>query len=125
VGIKCSPLVAIFLFRYRGFGQRKPYLKTCVTGLRGHLNIASVFLHNSLNRVEAQTRSLPYSFGCEERFKDVRLDLRRNSGTVIADFHYNAPVIAISSDSKLALSAHRIDGVIDEIGPHLIKLAPE
>src|SRR5271165_5130869 len=85
-------LIRITFYQRRVFRQREPHLKTGVTGPRGHLNIAFVFLHNALNRVQPQPGSLPYSFGCEEWLEDVWLDLGRNSGAVIADLHHNASV---------------------------------
>src|SRR5208282_1959583 len=118
-------LIRIAFYQRRVYRQRKPHLKPCVAGLRGHLNIASVFFHNALHRVQTQPSSLPDSFGCEEWLKDVRLDLGRNSGTVIADLDHDAIVLAIRSDSQFALSAHGIDGVIDNVGPDLIELTPE
>ncbi len=36
-----------------GVCQREPHLKTRVSGFRGHLYIAFVLFHNSLDRVEA------------------------------------------------------------------------
>src|SRR6266478_6077463 len=115
--------VRVFACRYRGFRQREPNLKTCVTRLRIDLNITPVFFHDPLHRVEAQSSSLPYSLGCEERFKDVCLNLGRNAWTVIANLHHDATVVLIGSYPKLAFSAHCIDGVIDDIGPYLIELA--
>jgi len=105
------------------FRQREPHLETCVPRSRTDLNSSPVLLHNSLNRVETESCALSDSFGCEKRLKDVGLDLGRNSRTVIADLNHNATVVAISSNSKLPLSAHRVDGIIDEVGPNLIEFA--
>src|SRR5271166_6445208 len=85
----------------RIFRQRQPYLKTCVAGFRIDLNVAAVFLHNSLHRVEAESGSLADALGRKERFEDVGPNLGRNSWTVVADFDYNATVLAIGSNSKL------------------------
>src|SRR4029077_292893 len=101
------------------------HLETRVPGSRTDLNSPPVLLHNSLNRVETESCALSDSFGCEERLKDVGLDLGRNSRTVIADLNHNTTVVAISSNSKLSLSAHRVDGIIDEVGPNLIEFAPK
>src|SRR5260370_26895554 len=115
--------VSVFTCRYRGFRQREPYLKTCVTRFRIDLNIAPVFFHDTLNRVEAQPCSLPYPLGCEKWFKDVCLNFGRNAWTVVANLHHNATVVLIGSHSKLAFSAHGVDGVINDVGPDLIELA--
>src|SRR5216683_1380979 len=128
VGIKISLVltsVVTLLWKYRGFRQRKPYLKTCVTRFRINLNIAPVFFHDALNRIEAQPCSLPYSLGGEEWFKDVWFNLGRNPWTVVADLHHDATVVLIGSHSKLTFSAHSIDGVIDDVGPNLIEFAAE
>src|ERR1700674_1602537 len=128
VGIKISLVltsVVSFLWKYRGFRQRKPYLKTCVTRFRIDLNIAPVFFHDALNRVEAQPGSLAYSLGCEKWFKDVFLNLWRNAWTVVADLYHNATIVLIGSHSKLASSAHGIDGIIDDVSPDLIEFAAE
>src|SRR6202521_5503034 len=128
VGIKISLVltsVVTLLWKYRGFRQRKPYLKTGVTRFRIDLNVAPVLFHDALNRVEAQSCSLPNSLGREEWFKDVCLNLGRNAWTVVADLHHNATVVLIGSHSKLAFSAHGIDGVIDDVGPDLIEFAAE
>src|SRR6202521_1453820 len=88
VGIKISLVltsVVTFLWKYRGLRQRKPYLKTRVTRFRIDLNIAPVFFHDALHRVEAQPGSLAHSLGGEKWFKDVCLNLGRNAWTVIPD----------------------------------------
>src|SRR5258708_29948328 len=129
VGIECSSFVLIsvlsFLWNCRSFRQRKPHLETCVPRFRIDLNVAPVFFHNALNRVQAQPCSLPYSLGREEWFKDVCLNFGRNAWTVVANLHHNATVVLIGSYSKLAFSAHGVDGVINDVGPYLIELAAE
>src|SRR5713226_6552611 len=128
VGIKISLVltsVVTFLWKYRGFRQREPYLKTCVTRFRIDLNIAPVFFHDALNRVEAQPCSLAYSLGSKEWFKDVWLNLGRNPWTVVADLHHDTTVVLIGSHSKRAFSAHGVDGIIDDVGPNLIEFAAE
>ncbi len=67
--------------------------------------------------------AFPNSFGCEKRFKDVGLHVVGNSRTVIANLNHNAIVIAVGSDAKLALAVHRVNRVIDNVGPDLVELA--
>ena len=100
-------------------------MKARVAGFRADLDIAPVLLHDSLNGVEAEPGAFADSFGGEERFEDVRLHVGRNSRAVIGDLHHNAIVLAIGSNSKLAFAAHGVNGVVDEVGPNLIQLAPE
>src|SRR4030088_3567226 len=105
VGIKISLVltsVVTFLWKYRGFRQREPYLKTCVPWFRIDLNVAPVFFHDTLHRVEGQSGSLPYSLGSEKWLKDVCLNLGRNPWTVVADLYHDAPVVLIGPQSELA-----------------------
>src|SRR5207245_4899374 len=60
-------------------------------------------LHNALNRVEAKPCSFPHSLRGEERFEDMRPYLGQNPRTVIGDLNHDAIVLAIGSNSKLAL----------------------
>ena len=87
------------------------------------MNIASVLLHDTLNRVEPEASPFADSLGGKERFEDMRLYLGRNSRSVIGDFNYDTIVFAIRSDSKPALASHSIDGIVDDIRPNLIELA--
>src|SRR6202789_1330372 len=107
----------------QGLSHREPDLETCVAGLRTQLNISAVLLNNALDRVEAQARAFPNSFGREKRFEDVGLYLFRNSWTVVANLDYYATVIAIGSDAKFALAVHRVNRVIDNVGPDLVEFA--
>src|ERR1700736_1855059 len=128
VGIKISLVltsVVSFLWKYRGFRQRKPYLKTCVTRFRIDLNIAPVFFHDALHRVEAQPCSLAYSLGCEKWFKDVCLNLGRYPWTVVANPYHKTTVALIGSPPKFGFSAHGACGIIDYFCPDLIACAAE
>ncbi len=89
------------------------------------MNIAPVLLHNSLNGVESQPGAFSDSLGGEERFEDVRLYIGRNPRTVVGDLNHHAIILAIGSNSKFAFAAHRVNGIVDDVGPNLIQLAPE
>src|SRR6202035_2266243 len=91
----------------------------------GDLNGASMLFHNALHGVESEAGSLAHTFGREERLEDVCLYLRRNSWTIIADFHNHAGGIAISANTKFSFSVHRVDGVVDQVGPNLVEFAAE
>src|SRR5207245_9840361 len=82
-------------------------------------------LHNALNRVEAKPCSFPHSLRGEERFEDMRPYLGQNPRTVIGDLNHDAIVLAIGSNSKLAFTAHGVNGIVDDVGPNLIQLAAE
>lgn len=96
-------------------------MKARVTGAGINLNVFPVLPHNSLDSVQAEASTFPYSFRREERLKNVGLHLVGNSRTVIANFDYSATVVAIGSDAKLALSVHSVNGVIDEVRPNLVR----
>ncbi len=55
----------------------------------------------------------------------MRLHLGRNSRTVVGDLDHDAAIFTIRAHAKLALAFHRIDSVVDDIGPHLVQLATE
>src|SRR5258708_29666342 len=84
-----------------------------------------MFLHNSLNGVKAEPCPLPNSFGGKEWFKDVREYLGRNPRTTIANLNHNASVFAVGSNSKVAFSAHRVNSVVNDVGPNLIEFTPK
>ena len=77
-------------------------MKPRVTGFGIDLNISPVLFYNSLNCVQAEACAFPHSLGCEERLKDVGLHFVGNSRTVIANLNYNATLVAVGSDAKLA-----------------------
>src|ERR1700688_412228 len=103
--------------------QGQPYLKTCISRLGLDLNVATVLLHNALHGIEAQPGSLPDALRREEGLEGVWPNLGRNPRTVIANLHHNAIVLAIGAHSQLTLSAHRVNGVVDDVGPDLVELA--
>ena len=47
----------------------------------------------------------------------------RNSRTVIGNLDRDAIVIAISSNPQLPFSAHRVNRIVDDVGPHLVEFA--
>src|SRR5579864_737743 len=79
--------------------------------------------HNALRRVQAKARSLTDAFRGKERFKDVWQDFGRNARTVVGYLHHHASVITICSNTQLALAAHGINRIVDNVGPYLVELA--
>ena len=70
-------------------GKGKPYLKTSIAGLRINLNVATVLSDNCLHSIQAEAGSLTNTLGGEKRVKDVGPYLRRNSWTIVTNFHHN------------------------------------
>src|SRR5580658_1551987 len=105
--------------------QRQPHLKNRIARFSPNLNTAPVLFHNALHCIETQPSSLAHSLSGEEWFKNVLLDLGPDSRTVVADLHYDAIRIPISPHAQLALSSHRVDRVVDQVGPDLIEFAPK
>jgi len=70
-----------------------------------------VLFHNSLNRVDAKARTFANSLGGEKGLEDMRLYFGRYSWTVVGDLDHDAVVLAINSNSKLALATH---GVVED-----------
>src|SRR5271156_3124919 len=101
----------------------KPHLKTCVAGFRADSNTAPVLLHDTLNRIEAKARTFANSLRGEKGFENMRLDFGRNSRAVIGDLDHGAIVLAIGSNSKLALATHGVNRIVDDVRPNLIELA--
>src|SRR6185437_3274820 len=108
-----------------GWCNRQPDLKTRVTWFRSDLNISAMLLHNPLNCVQPESGPLSNALSCEKRFEDVGLHVRWNSRAIISNLNHNASVVAIGAHPKLALAVHRIDRVIDDVGPDLVELAAE
>src|SRR5277367_5713757 len=78
--------------------------------------------HDSVHRIEAHPGAFADAFGGIKRFKDVRLHRLRNAGTVVDDLDEHAVQLSRGPDGQLALAAHRINGVVDKIGPDLVQL---
>ena len=41
-------------------------------------------------------------------------------GPLSANLNHNVSILAVCSHSKLAFSAHSVDGIVDDVGPYLI-----
>jgi hypothetical protein len=64
------------------------------------------------------------TLGGEERDgKNMRLGFRRNAAAVVGDLDEEVGTVTPGLNVDSSSSIHRIDGIVDEVGPHLIKLA--
>ena len=73
--------------------------------------------------VQAQTSTVSWSFGREERVVNSGLYLFRDTVAVVLDFHHHAVPVAARAEDNLALSLNCVGGVVQDICPYLIKLA--
>src|ERR1043166_1140461 len=103
--------------------QWQAHLKTGVSGLGAYLNVPTMFLHDALGRVEAKPSALAHSLGSEEGIKDMRQNLVRNSRAIIANFNHSTVVFAVRTHPQISFSVHGIDGVVDQVCPHLVQFA--
>src|ERR1700735_3946046 len=80
--------------------------------------------YDPVDRIETDSRSFTDILRGKERFKEMRLHRVRNTRTVVDNFNENEIKLPRSANHQLTLTAHGIDGVVDEVGPNLIQLAP-
>src|SRR5262249_4141230 len=90
-----------------------------------HVDAAPMLPHDALDRVQAETSALPDALGREEGLKDVGLDFGGDSWAAVTNLHHDATVVTIGPNSKLALAAHGVNRVVDDVGPNLVQLAAE
>src|SRR4051812_21535241 len=79
--------------------------------------------HDARSGIQSQPRSLANAFGGEKWFKDVWQDFIRNPGTVVRNLHHYACVFTIGAEAKLTLATHRVNRIVDNVGPDLVQFA--
>src|SRR5579864_3735716 len=79
--------------------------------------------HDALRSIQAQASALANTFSGKEWLKDVRQNLVWNPGAIVCNLHHHASVFPIGAKSKLTLAAHRVNCVVNDVGPDLIKFA--
>ena len=75
-------------------------------------------------QIEADAGALAERLGGEERLEDALDDIRRDAGP-------SSPMMILMASSPTAmvrmvsvpLAAHRLDGIVDDVGPHLVEIA--
>ena len=72
---------------------------------------------------KAEAGAFPTSLVVKRRVRRCGLHVGGDPGTVVANFNHDTAVFAVGSDAKLALPTHGVDGIVDEVGPHLIEFA--
>src|SRR5690606_1291508 len=89
-------------------------------GTRLDAEAAAVTLGNDLlGDVQPETGALTYPLGGEERLEQVGPLTSGDAGSVVADLHGDLPVVGVGAERQHAAAAHRVDGVVDEVGPDL------
>ena len=77
--------------------------------------------NNSVADNQSEASAGTHRFGREKRLEHVRLNFRGNAWPVVNDFDYNLIVFPAGSNTDFAGAIDRVDGIINEVGPHLIK----
>src|SRR3712207_6817638 len=79
--------------------------------------------HDAPGDVEAEPGAPADLLRREERLEDAGPDLARHPGPRVADLDHHAVIAhAPGPHREGAAATHGIDGVVDEVGPHLVEL---
>src|SRR5262249_16132964 len=92
-------------------------------GLRPQFDVPVMRSNDSLYGIETQTRPLADFLRRKKRIEDTRPNLFRYSRAAVSNFNNEKVDLAENSNAQLALSIHRVDRVVDQVGPHLIQFA--
>src|SRR6187431_2367576 len=80
---------------------------------------------DATSHVEAETRAVTDGLRREERIEDPRSNVLRDTRAIVRDSNENRIAARRGRYCDVALVANRIDGVVDQLLPHLIDLAAE
>src|SRR5215813_13923623 len=95
-----------------------------VTGAGFKFNLAAMTItDDAVADDQAKTGAGTDGLGGEKWLEHPRLDVRGNSRSVVRDFNYQLVVLQAGADADFAGAFYGVDGVINEIGPHLIEFA--
>src|SRR5208337_4257427 len=97
-------------------------LESSVTRLRRNTDLPVVIPYDPANGIQPQTHPLADSLGSEKGFKNMRLNLRRDSGSIVANLHQHAVEVTRGPHPQLTLPLHGLDGVGNQVRPNLIEL---
>src|ERR1051325_549245 len=82
-------------------------------------------LHQSSHDIQAKPRPFAYGLGCKERIENAIAYLGRNTRPIVHNPDRYAIAFAASSNFNLSSLVYSVQGVINQIRPHLIELATE
>src|SRR6516164_3362512 len=84
---------------------------------------AAVALYDdALCDVETKTGAFAHVLGCVEGLERAGRHLRWHAWAGITDLDEDIVSLGPSRQAKRACPVHRVDGVVNEVGPHLVKL---
>ena len=102
----------------------QPDLETSFARARFKFNFPSMTVaDNAIADDEPEAGAGADGFRGEKRLEQVRLDIRRNAGTVVHDFDDELIIFQAGADADFPGAIDRMNGVVDEVGPDLIELA--
>src|SRR6266436_2963994 len=83
---------------------------------------------DSLHNVQAEAGPFTHRLCREKWIENLALDFRRYAQPVVDDFHEHEFWLGSRSNFEDSFSgrqgSHRINGIVDQIGPNLIQLTP-
>src|SRR5258705_1421911 len=94
--------------------------EACVAGDRLARYLPVTSTHDAIDKVEPQACAFAHTLGGKEGLKNARFHFGRNAGTIVGDLHENEIVFPSRTNAQLAIFAHGIGSVVDQVGPHLI-----
>src|SRR5215203_3208669 len=101
-------------------------MRTCRTVAPGweSMLIVPPWRSATMRRAMSRPRPVPLPVLCGvERLECAGRDVRWHAGAGVADFNDDVFPVSPGRYSQSAGAVHRVDGVIDEIGPHLVEFA--
>ena len=78
--------------------------------------------HDPIDDIEPQPGAGAHALGREEGLEDSLLDLQRHARTIVGDLDFDAVLGPRRAERELALASHRVDRVVDQVGPDLVQL---
>ena len=119
-----SPMSTIYLLCLEVDGEAD--LETGATRFRIQLHIPAVLADDDVVAdVQAQPRALARRLGGEEAFEYLRLNLRWYSRSIVFDLdEYGILLAGARSNGDLTLAVERIRGIVKQVRPNLVQLAP-